>query len=581
MTTPAQLESIRAEWLAAPRKARPGQPGRTAVLQRWADTLGCSPSTLYRQLNQLGHRGPKRHRAESLADETNQTPQAIAYRQRREWASILYALQQKSPEGTIPLELCLRSALRPNLQTGEVLLPPSAKDVPLAAYQAIIRDEIIGGRRRKRTRRLNADRANQAWLLDASTSKYLTIERRSDDDEDWILRLWRNPSPASGYKNKPLGPDRHRLVYYGIWEMLTGYKHAAPTVAVGESGLDTMEFLVGAFQRRPDPRDPLHGLPEDLWCDQGPLVKYAATRDLLDRLLDGFDEHVRTGEAYQKERMGGVEQVWARLWRSFEQSLFLHAPAKGRYEIALRDIQARLVEYFAEENARPSRSDPSLSRRDHWLRAINQQGGVRLCPPDPLETIATEKRCKVRQDGTFLWNKIEYEIPDINDCWILARRAIDGSGRVIAEDERTGKRWDVTPAEHLGYDQHRGQRKLPRDQAREIAQALPLPGDVYAPAQEPATAAPAPKPAQTAADNVVRNRFGARQQEARPLADPLDADRYASLTQAMADLYSQLRAPLSAEHHALAEQRLLRDGLRKSAVRDLAAALCAAQRSAG
>jgi len=60
MTTRAQLESIRAEWLAAPRKAAAGQPGRTAVLQRWAQTLGVSPSTLYRQLNTLGHRGPQR-----------------------------------------------------------------------------------------------------------------------------------------------------------------------------------------------------------------------------------------------------------------------------------------------------------------------------------------------------------------------------------------------------------------------------------------------------------------------------------------------------------------------------------------
>jgi hypothetical protein len=86
MTTAAQLESIRAEWLAAPKKARAGQPGRTAVLQRWADTLGVSPSTLYRKLNALGHRGAKRHRAAALADETNTSDQARRYRQVREWA---------------------------------------------------------------------------------------------------------------------------------------------------------------------------------------------------------------------------------------------------------------------------------------------------------------------------------------------------------------------------------------------------------------------------------------------------------------------------------------------------------------
>ncbi|WP_295441579.1 hypothetical protein [uncultured Thiodictyon sp.] len=547
MPTPAQLASARDDWKAAPRTEK------VAVLARWAAALGISVSTLYRQFNVLGDRGPARPREDTRPEY-------------RDYARVVMQQMAKSPEGTIPVHLALDSCFKPNPDTGEVLLPPSAAQMPLATLQRILTDELGARQRKRRTRRLHADHANQAWLIDASTSKYLTVEQELPDG-DYVLRLWRNPFPASGYKNKPLGPDRARLIYYGVWEMLTGYKSARPTVARGETGLDAMESLVYFFTQRTDPRDPLHGLPDDLWSDQGPLLKYGATADLLDRL----GVNVPPCAPYQKERMGGVEQVWARLWQSFEQSIFLHAPATGRYELKLSQLTARLGEYLARENARTSRSDPTLTRAAHWVRSINQQGGARLCPANPIETLAREKRCKVDQSGIIRWDNTEYEVPKLHSCWVIARRALDGSGRVVVEDERTGERYDVTPYQGLKYNEWKGsQPALPIDKARAAAAALPLPGDVYAPA--PADAAPA---------NVVTGRFGPRQQPARGLPDPLEADRYASLSAAMAEFFQVFGAPLSAENRAVVEQRLLRDGLRKDAVRELALILSTATRTTG
>ena len=63
-----------------------------------------------------------------------------------------------------------------------------------------------------------------------------------------------------------------------------------------------------------------HGVPDDLWSDQGPLFKSSAARDLLNRL--GI--RLVTGEPYAKERMGGVERAHRHRWARFEGALFLH-----------------------------------------------------------------------------------------------------------------------------------------------------------------------------------------------------------------------------------------------------------------
>ena len=540
MVTAAQLDSIRAEWRDAPRG------DRGAILQRWAQALGTSTATLRRRLNAAGERGTSR-------------PREVAKPEYRVWAGVLLDLMARSPEGSIPLHLCLSAATTPNPLTGEPVLPPEAGEVPLGTYQRIIREELAGRQRQRRNRRMHADYPNQAWQFDATTSKYLIV-RQAMEDGDYLLELHRKPTPASGYKNKLLGPERLRLLYYGIWDMRTGYRMAAPKVAKGEAGLGAIEALCGFMVKREDPRDPLHGVPDHLWSDQGPLFKHAATRDLIDRL--GIELVV--GEAYAKTRQGGIEQGWAKLWRTFENSLFLNASPTGKWTIRLSALTARLAEYFARENARTSRCDGGLSKADAWTRGINQMGGARLCPDNPLETIAQEVHRWVDGSGVIRWNNEEFEVPELHRTWVVARRALDGSGRVVVEHEETGKRYDCTPYQSLRYGEFKGQQpQLPIDQARERAKTQPAVPDPFAPSEQ----------AQAQNPTVITGRFGPRNQPARELANPLQADRYASLTEAWADFFAQFSSPLSADNRAIIEQRMLADGLSKAAVRELAAQL--------
>lgn len=549
MATAAQMESVRAEWRAAPHGAR------GAIIERWAEVLGVAPATLYRKLSGSGERGPSRQRP-------------AAHPEYRAWAEVLVGIMARCPDGAVPLDLCLEAALAGDPETGEMLLPPEAGRVPLATYQRIIRHEIGARETHRRNRRMHADRPNQAWQIDATTSRYLIVDRELDDG-DVLLRLHRSPTPAAGYKNKPLPAHRLRLLYYGIWDMRTGYQRIVPRVARGESGLDAMQALCDAMVKREDPRDPLHGVPEDLWSDQGVLTKHAATADLLSRL--GIN--VVTGDAYKKERQGGVEQLWRRLWQRFERSLFVVATASGKWTITLSALTARLGEYLARMNDGESRRDKGLSRRDAWIRGINQIGGAKLCPDRPMETIAREVRRWVDGSGVIRWDNVEYEVPDLHRCWVIARRALDGSNRVIVEDERTGKRYDCTLWAPLPYGEHLRSPQIPIEQARKAAAASTYTlADPYAPKPEGGEAAVAP--------NVVTGRFGARSQPAEALADPLEAECFASLSatweQFTAWIGPVVSGVLTDDHRALIEQQLLGQGLRKDAVRELAATITTA-----
>ncbi len=552
MVSRAQLEALSAELCAA------GHGERTAIVSRWATLTGLSAATLYRRVG-------------TLNDDRQRRPREAEHPEYRDWAKVLMELSARAPSGSIPLHLCLQAALAGDVETGEMLLPPEAGRVPLSTYQKIIKNELKGREKHRRNRRMHADRPNQAWQIDATTSKFLIVERELDDG-DFVLRLHRSPMPSSGYKNKPLAAHRLRLLYYGIWDMHSGYRWCRPQVARGESSLDAMAALCDVMVKREDPRDPLHGVPEDLWSDQGVLTKHAATKDLLDRL----GVNVVVGEAYSKERMGGIETGWRRLWESFEGSLFLIAPATGRWTILLSQIEARLREYLADLNGMPERRGQTISRRDAWIRGINQAGGAKLCPDRPIETIAREVRRWVDGSGVIRWDNVEYEVPDLHRCWVIARRALDGSNRVIVEDERTGKRYDCTRWEPLPYGEQLRSPQIPIDQARKAASASTYRlADPYAPAEPAGAESPA-----LAAPNVVTGRFGARSQPAADLPDPLEADRFATLSatweQFTAWVGPVVASVLTPDHRALIEQQLIGQGLRKDAVRELAATITTA-----
>ena len=523
---------IRESLHAAPRAAR------RKLVRRLAAAYGVSTATVYRV---AGLNGPKRKRGAERPEY-------------RDWTRIAIRLRERAPK-PIPLDLAIESGIASGA------LPAEAADMPVATAYRIAR-ENGWARKKKRTHRLSADYPMQCVLFDGCTSENLIVAEDLGDG-DYLLKLHHNLYPASGYKNKPLGPDRLRLVVYGIWDMCTGYTRAIAMAALGENFLDGMESICDMLSETGDPARPLHGVPDDMWADNGALLKARATADLLARL----EIAAIAGKPYAKERMGGVERPWRTLWSRFERSLFLC----GEPTIRLSELNLRLQRFEARENAlRPSRTPVAgrpASRAAAWIALTNARAPhnpLRKLPADPLRTLVREARRKVDQSGIVRWGGVEYECADFHDCWVTVRRAIDGSGDLVAIEESTKKTGVATVWAPRPYGDIRTAPKTELEKLRECDEPLPL-ADPYA--ERPG------------ADNVVS--MPARSAPAAPLENPMEArDRFASLAEARSAFIEHVTLPvwsqLSASARERVDERIMELELARTAVVELAQMVSAA-----
>ena len=467
----------------------------------------------------------------------------------RDWARAVVAIAHSTPtRRPLPMDLALAAAV----ESGRV--PPAAADMPVGTLYRIAA-ELGLNLTALRTGRLHADYPMQALVVDGSTSDNLVVEGKGEDG-DYIVRLHRRPWPAGGYKNKPLGPERLRLCLYAAWDMCTGYDVARYVPARGENALDTLDFLVWVMSKSDDPRLPVHGVPDDIWADQGALFKHKVSRDLLARL--GI--RLVDGPPYQKSRMGGVEQTHRTRWTRFERILYL----SGRDRFTVAEINERLFEYLHRENtrrkARVTVGERRVSRQDAWIALTNaraQDNRLRLLPDNALRTLAAQQDCKVDSNGIVRWGGKEYQLEgDIAGAWVSCRRPLDDTDTIIATapDKRqfTGRAYAPRP-----YGEVRRAPASPLTQLLEDAE--PVTGvDLYAPdtGESPGNITTMP----------------VRSAPALPLPDPtVPRTSHPTIEDAMAAFVALYPYPLSAEAAALVRAEIISADLSIAAVSDLAA----------
>ena len=515
---------------AAPR----GQKG--AAVAALAAELGVSEATVHRH---RPTRGPRRKR----------NPQRPEY---REWVDKAVAIARAEPhKRPLALDLAIRAGIESRT------LPPEAAAMPLGTAYRLAREAGYGARRRYC--RIDAEFPGQGIQIDGSTSAHLMVVEQLDAG-DWLLKVHRSPLPASGYKNKPLSPTRARLIVNGAWDVCTGAVASRYLVARGENGMDTLAFAVDLFHGR---HEPIRGLPDDLWSDLGPFAKHASVKDFLRRA----GVKLRTGEAYAKARMGGVERSHKSRWGRFERGLLL----LKRDTMRLSEVNDRLAHFEVEMNARPARTpvDGRMhSRATTWgLLALRRPEPLRELRPDALDTVFREVERRVTVRGTVSWDSVEYEVgpdaaPRLIGRWVKVRRRLDADDQVTVEDCKTGLRATGKPLLRRAYGDIRTSPKLPVEALLERSEELP-PVDIWG-------ERPAPPP-----EKVVAIRPATM--PAAPLADPTDVPgRHADLPAAMSALQSLCGLPLSAAARIRAEDHLLRADLSHDAVRALAASIARA-----
>ena len=526
MPLSAAVRSTIAERLAgAPRGSR------TDTARELASAYGVSVATVYRAA-QLD--GPKRNRAA-------QKPEY------RDWVRAAVWVQERAPK-RIPMDVAIEAAIE------GWQCPPEASSMPLRTAYRLAREMGLA-RRGKRTHRLHADYPMQAVLFDASTSEHLVVEQALGNG-DYRLKLYRNPLPKSGYKNKPLSPDRLRVVVYGIWDMCTGCTDAVYVVERGESAFGAASSL--CLMLAGDPARPMHGVPVDLWSDQGPLWKSASSR----RLLRELDIHLVTGNAYAKERMGGVERAWRTQWSRFERALFLLGDG---VVLTLSGVNDRLMEYQRRQNSTRASRTPvagrQVCRAAAWVALTNarpKDNPLRKLPDDPVGTMAQEAERTLDANGILSWDRVEYECADWYSRRVKCFRRLDGSGDITLQDLSTGERRVARRYEPREYGQIRTAPATALDKL--LAEDREVPAvDVYAKRPEP--------------EGVVR--MPARSAPAAELDNPLDAGGCRDLAEAMKLFFQHYRHRLSPANYEQVAAQIERDGLRRSAIVALANELMA------
>lgn len=502
---------------------------RRGEVKRLAACFGVSASTVYR----AAPTGRSRARASNA--------------EYVEWTRTAVAVAERAPDGPVALDLALAACIESDL------LPAEAAQMPIGtAYR--LRRQLGLDDRQGRLARITAEYPMQAIQFDGSSSKYISVVDGPDCDGDWLLRLYRRPISARGYKNKPLGPDRERLVAYGVTDICTGLRWSEYRIARGENALDAIDALVSMLSADPQSPRELCGVPDDLWLDLGPVTKSPITLDLLERL--GIN--LVTGEPYRKTRMAVVERAWRTLWARFERSLFL-LPTP---ELRLSELRERLTQYLVAENTRrPARvrvGEREVSRSDAWQMLVRQRARqehpLREMPANALETLVQEDRRWVDATGRMRYRSEQWDVPDLHDTYVQVIASLDAD-HVIATCLRSGQRVTCRPltAAAYGHPPRRAQTPL----QRALAQPPAFTGaDVFGGDRAP---------------NANVTRLPAPVREAAPLADPLAPARcYPSLEAALLAFAQSCPVALLPHQHAQVIDIITAADLRVEAVAELA-----------
>ncbi|MBE0598974.1 MAG: transposase family protein [Desulfuromonadales bacterium] len=511
---PRMLDQVRRDW----ENALFG--GKTEVIRKWAQLLGCTAQTLYQEMPT-----GRQRRGERVLPGIEEA------------ALIVAQIKKRPPKDKG--ELATEDALRLALDNGEI--PEEMRAIPVATFNRVMRD-LGMDKRPRRVQRYQAERPNQLHHIDASSSECFYVARRLPDG-DRVLKL--HAGSGKGYKNKPV-PTRERPWIYGLADDNSGYHLARYVAAQGESLVDNLDFLCWAWSKNED--KPFFGLPDRIKSDHGPLMKGKAANDFLDRLqID-----VAPSIPGQKEAHGKIERPWRTMWQRFELPFFAESDWKG-FEISLSELNRRFRIYQEAYNAKAHRFEKKLSRLDAWRR-VSLHGGAVALPENALQTIARRWERTVEADGCLSLEGKRYEVKGLHCARVYVYAGVFDD-RLVVVDQATGLKYEVEDFAPTPLDTFVGHPETPHQKAVKAAEGLQIRNTLYE----------SPK------DQGNLKAFPTRVKETRKIENPLAVDAYASLELAMQALTALsgevFRDPIDRE---VVQKLLLQNGLSRKYVHDMA-----------
>jgi len=512
--TPSTIEQIRHDWQNASFGAK------TTVVDKWAESLGCSNQKLYRLLDIGRHRKKGDYKIDGLKEATE----------------ILAQVKKNLPKDAG--ELSTDQALKIAVDNG--LIPKSMEGVCVSTFDRVMRDLELN-KRTRRVQRFQALYPNQLHHHDASSSEFFYVARKLPDG-DYVLKLHMS---SKGYKNKPV-PIRLRPWAYGLTDDYSGYFLGRYTVAEGESMIDSVNFLEYAWKKNGE--RPFFGVPDRIKCDHGPLGKGHAAKEWLDRLGVEKEKSV----PYRKEAHGKVERPWRTVWQRFERPFLAQSDWKN-FEITLSELNRRFMIFLLEDyNESSHRYETDITRFEVWQR-INLHGGARDLPENAIATLARRESRKVGADGCFSLDGVVYEVPGLHDAWVWVYQSIS-DGRLVVENKSTGEKYPVETFAPAPLDQFKGHRDTPHQKAVKAASNLDITNTLYDISRDQGSVVP----------------FPVRVKEICSVRDPFDVNTYPSLNAAMQAFISLSGRAIDKEDYEFLADLFVENGLSRGFVREAA-----------
>jgi transposase InsO family protein len=343
---------------------------KTALVERRARELGCSPKTLYAQLKPIMSVLRSRKRRSDAGTTSLNRSELL-------WVAAAHEeTRRQTGTGTLPLDEVIAvgrangriRAERIDAATGE-LKPLSTSTVRRGLRQHHMHESALAAA--TPAARLASLHPNHVWQIDASVSRQFYLA----DDGTRVM------PKSEFYRGKPGNFTRiadRRLWRYIVTDHASGV--IEPFYVLGaESAANLLSALIHAMTQRPT--GTMHGVPKILMADPGSAVNAEATRTFcrslgVELLVHGVGNARVTGQ---------VEKSHHLVETHFEALLKFAEPVRS-----LEAINRFAQEWAYRHNATRAHTRTGMSRRDGWLRITREQ--LVLAPSiDVLRELAHSK----------------------------------------------------------------------------------------------------------------------------------------------------------------------------------------------
>jgi hypothetical protein len=430
-------------------------PERQALLASTAGIYNVSRATLYRLLR--GDRRPKdAHRSD------RGQPRVMASAELERWCEIVAAMKVRT---TNKKGRCLSNARILELLVDHGVETPDGlqKLAPGRLTASTLNRHIrrLGYDHARMTReppavRFQAERSNALWHFDMSPSDLKQLET-----PPWI-DLDRQGAPT--------------LMLFSAVDDRSGVAYQEYRCVYGEDVETALRFLFNVMTAKAEQDNPLQGIPDALYLDNGPVGKSEVFKRVMESLGVEVLAHMPRGTDGRRttaRSKSKVERPFRTVKDAHETLYHFHKPETED------EANRWLARYIAKYNARDHRSEPH-SRAEDWLANLPSDGIRAMCSWERFCTFAREpERRTVGIDCRMTVAGVAYEVdPELaGETVVVWWGLFDQELYVEQGEERFGPYTPVGgPIPLHRYRKHRKSRREHRaDRVSDLAGRINIP----------------------------------------------------------------------------------------------------------